>query len=262
MDEHVSIEKIIYGNLSEKELKHISSCQKCNKIYKSIFAKVPENLVATIENNVREELILKFREMKALGHLNRSIPKKIIQKNGKQDILKYIAVSLSFLVFAVLTFTLLYIGNFENITQQKIRYENKVSLSFNNLTKDKIKVEVKDSSLIIKLTETPKSFSFKGIAESNFQNIKIIIGNQVYEFFGSEFNAVYSDSKLIVNGKTLTPTKEESRIKGFKNEIILNDGSVIKCNVEEIGESFIIIETEEGKRRLNKSEISKIRYLH
>ncbi len=262
MNKHVSIEKMIYGNLSEEELKHISSCPKCGKFYNSIFEKIPENLVATIESKVREELTLKFREMKTLGYFNRGIPEKRIQKTNKQDILKYIAISFSFLTFAVLTFTILYVGNFENITSQKIEYENKVSLSLKNLPKDKIKVETKDSLLTIKLTEIPQSFTLKGKAKSNFQGIKIIIGNQVYEFFGSEFNAVYSDSKLIVNGITLTPTKGESKTKKFKNEIILNDGSTIKCDVEEIGESFIIIETEYGKRRLKKSEISKIRYLY
>ena len=250
MSKHVDLEKIILGELSDEDMEHISSCEKCSRLYNSIFKPVPDEVIRSVDSKTRGSLLLKFREMKTLGYFSGGTNKSV-------NFLKYVAISFSFLVFVILTFAFLYVTN-SHIDSSKLSLEDKITLNLSNISKNDISIKIDNSTINIYVDGKVDNFTIHGLPKGDFKSIKLIIGDQVYEFFANEFNASYSNGKLTINNETLNPKKEER----FINEVIMNDGSTIKCNVEEIGDSFVIIDTESGKRRLNKNEITKIRYLY
>ncbi|MGC8964340.1 MAG: hypothetical protein ACP5KI_03120 [Brevinematia bacterium] len=246
---HINLEKIILG-LDEEDLKHIEECKKCKELYEIMNSRVDERVLKEIDLRVRDNVMLKFREMKMMGKFN-----KIDNKNISFNLIKYV---FSFSLIAVLVF----IGFFLWIVFSNFGSTKVINISGNRVVLESrfsntkgIEFSTSDGVFKIVIPESVGSLSFNAFLSKDVSKVIIKYGNIEYKFAASNFRLDVKDGKVFVNGEEIKVSKVV-----FKNILLLNDNSKVVGNLLSINDNFIIFETPEGVKNFDRKDVKKIIY--
>ncbi|MGB9621407.1 MAG: hypothetical protein ACPL4C_03085, partial [Brevinematia bacterium] len=178
---HINLEKIILG-LDEEDLKHIEECKKCKELYEIMNSRVDERVLKEIDLRVRNNVMLKFREMKMMGKFN-----KIDNKNISFNLIKYV---FSFSLIAVLVF----IGFFLWIVFSNFGSTKVINISGNRVVLESrfsntkgIEFSTSDGVFKIVIPESVGSLSFNAFLSKDVSKVIIKYGNIEYKFAASNF---------------------------------------------------------------------------
>lgn len=249
---HVTLEKMIIIGLDENDSEHIKECKECQELYNMVNVKVDDNVIKLIDSKVKENVLLKFREMKELGKFN-DIKEETIKQNNA--LLKYaIGLSFSFILITVVSVIIFLVNP---PSRENISFSTPGGTVVKSIEGDKIeniRLEVNDHSLFVYIPDIKVNSKISILPEKNVNEIIVVLGNVKYKFQANQIVFSIKDGEVFVNDKKVSPDKK------FQSVVFLKNGDQVEGNLIEIKDDVIILETRYGRKEFKKEDIQKIKY--
>ncbi len=271
---HLTLENIL---LDSEEIiqEKIHECDECKKNLMNITKKITsidETIYQKVDSVVFENLMLKFKEKKLLGIFSPSEAERFKDENTKNKthnrLAKYLALGISTLSLTLIAILMILL----NITT-----EQKVVKKTEMLVIDDKKILVKvdlsipkkeifsrsNEILVVDLSkvESEMYFYLENKSEVVFKH-----NGNFFKFLGKEFRVKKrNNNEILINEEKINlETRKEKNLeketKRFINTITLDNGEEINCNVISIKQEYIIIETYQGRVKIDRNKVKKIDY--